>query len=287
MSTQNSKPSNKRAEENPQVTQSVGEAQKRFVDKQKESISKEAVEAINMIIEVIETLKKKDKEEALKKIEEVLGKLDVLVARDPSLALVPVDVHEQVVDFPGSVLEAIELRETAKGLLVNDKVYKARDILIPLASEIDIYITALPLATYPEAIKAIVPLIEEGKFEEAILLLTEVLNTLVVEKVVLALPILRAEHAINLAYELTKDNDNADKEELKKLLAYAEEQLLLAQVLGYIDDEEFYDEIVKEIEAVRAKLEEENKGTKGIFDLLKEKIKELIARQNKKDRENS
>jgi hypothetical protein len=275
----------KRVQENAEVTKNVGDAKQKYVEQRKEDVSVEGVEAINMIVGVIETLKEKNKEEALKKIEEVLGKLEVLVAKDPSRALVPVDVQEQIVDFPGTVDDAIKIREAAKLLLEKDQVHQARELLLPLASEIVMYITALPLVTYPEAVKAVVPLIEEEKYEEAIILLSEVLQTLVIEKVVLPLPILRAEHTINLAQELTKEDENANKEELKKLLEYAEEQLLLAQVLGYGNIEKDYADINKEIEAIKAKLEDENSNTKGIFETLKEKLNALMADQNKVKKE--
>ncbi|MGS8570856.1 YfdX family protein, partial [Salmonella enterica subsp. enterica serovar Braenderup] len=52
--------------------------------------------------------------------------------------------------------------------------------------------TNIPLASYPAAVKAVVPLIDQGKIEEAKAALQSALNTLVEERSVLPLPVLRA-----------------------------------------------------------------------------------------------
>ena len=157
---------------------------------------------------------------------------------------------------------------------------KARDIMLNLASELDIFVTALPIGTYPVAIKAIIPLIEAEKYNEAIQLLTEALETLVLEKIVLPLPIMRAEQTIKQASELTKDKEDAKKEELQELLAYAKEQLLLAQALGYGKIDEDYKPLLEEIEKIEAILKSEE-STKDIFENLKEKLSSFMASFNK------
>jgi len=273
--------SKKRMQEKKEVTQKVESAKSEYVDQQEDKVSNEAVEAINMLLDVIEHLKNRDKEEAIKTIERVLGKLEVLIARDPSLQLVPVDVKEQIIDFPGTVEDVILAKKVVKELIDNDELQAARDIMLNLASELDIYITALPIGTYPVALKAIIPQIEAEKFDEAIALLVEVLETLVVEKIVIPLPILRAEQAIERASELTKDKEHADKEELKELLAYAKEQLLLAQALGYGKVNEDYKPLLEEIEKIEKILESEE-STKNIFEELKAKLNAFLKEFNKK-----
>jgi len=269
----------KRLEENKEVTQNTNQAQQNYVDEQTDKISQEAVEAINLVVEVLDHLQKKDKEEALQAIEKALGKLEILISKDPELAAVPIDVQEQVIDFPGTVEDVIIARDLAKALLDEGEVQKARQLLQPLASELAIYITELPIAVYPEALKAIIPLIEQEKFEEAILLVQEVLKLLVVEKITIPLPILRAEYTIKLAAELA-NNDGADREQLKALLAYAKEQLLLAQVLGYGRVNEDYKDLLDEIQKIEKILEDEKQETKGIFDALLEKLSALMKRFN-------
>ncbi|NPA03456.1 MAG: YfdX family protein [Epsilonproteobacteria bacterium] len=269
-----------RLKEKQEVTQKVQQAKKDYVEKEDKKVSTEAAEAVNMVVEVIKHLQEKNKEKALETIEKVLGKLEVLIARDPSLQLVPVNVQEQVVDFPGTVDDILEIKKVVKELIDEGELQKARDIMLNLASELDIFVTALPIGTYPAAIKVIIPLIEQEKYEEAIALLVEVLETLVVEKIVIPLPILRAEQAIERASELTKDKEDANKEELKELLEYAKEQLLLAQALGYGKISEDYKPLLEEIEKIEQILDTDQ-STKNIFETLKEKLQTFMGGFNK------
>jgi tetratricopeptide (TPR) repeat protein len=274
--------SDKRLQENSEVTKKVEEQKENIIQQQDDKVSNEAVEAVNMVIDIIALLKEKKKDEAIAAIEKVLGKLEVLIAKNPELALIPVDVKEQVVDFPGTIADVEAAKKAVKELIDEGEVQAARDIMLALASELDIYITALPLATYPEALKVIIPLIEQEKYDEAIALLAKVLETLVLEKMVIPLPILRAQQTIERASELTKENDNADKEELKALLAYAKEQLLLAQALGYGKVSEDYKPLLEEIEKIEKALGEESEGTKGIFEELKAKLGTFMKSFDKK-----
>ncbi len=268
----------KRMKENQEVTKKVDAAQENYVDERVKKITEEAVNAINLVGEVVDLLDKKDKEKALETIKKAIGELEVLIARDPNLQVVPVDVKEQIIDFPGTV-DDIEVAKTEVVALIKaGEVQVARDIMLNLASELDIYVTALPIGTYPVALKAIIPLIEQEKFEEAKKLLIEALETLVVEKIVIPLPILRAEQAIIRANELA-NKENPNKDELKELLAYAKEQLELAEALGYGKKEIDYKDIYEEIK----KLEEilgSDKSTEDIFKTLKEKLSNIMAKFN-------
>ena len=270
----------KRVKEHKEVTKKVQEAKDNYIEQKDKQIANEAVDAINMVVDVIEHLKAKKKEEALSTIEKVLGKLEVLIARDPNLQLVPVNVQEQIVDFPGTLDDIAAAKKEIIRFINEAEVQKARDIMLNLASELDIFVTALPIGTYPVAIKAIIPLIEAEKYNEAIQLLTEALETLVLEKIVLPLPIMRAEQTIKQASELTKDKEDAKKEELQELLAYAKEQLLLAQALGYGKIDEDYKPLLEEIEKIEAILKSEE-STKDIFENLREKLSSFMASFNK------
>ena len=268
-----------RMKENKEVTKKVDAAQDNYVDERVKKITEEAVEAINLVSEVVDLLDKKDKEKALETIEKVLGKLEVLIARDPNLQVVPVDVKEQVIDFPGTVDDVEAAKTEVVTLIKAGEVQLARDIMLNLASELDIYVTALPIGTYPVVIKAIVPMIEQEKYEEAKKLLIEALETLVLEKIVIPLPLLRAEQTIIRANELA-NKENPNKDELKELLAYAKEQLELAEALGYgkkdIDYKDIYEEI-KKLEEILGS----DESTEDIFKTLKEKLSNIMASFNK------
>ena len=268
-----------RMKENKEVTKKVDQAQNDYVDERVKKITEEAVEAINLVGEVVDLLEKKEKDKALETIKKAIGELEVLIARDPNLQVVPVDVKEQIVDFPGTV-DDVEVAKTEVVTLIKaGEVQLARDIMLQLASELDIFVTALPIGTYPVVLKAIIPLIEQEKYEEAKKLLIEALETLVIEKIVLPLPILRAEQTIIRANELA-NKENPNKDELKELLAYAKEQLELAEALGYgrkdIDYKDLYEEIKKLEEILRS-----DKSTEDIFATLKEKLSSIMTKFNK------
>jgi len=268
-----------RMKENKEVTKKVDQAQNDYVDERVKKITEEAVEAINLVGEVVDLLEKKEKDKALETIKKAIGELEVLIARDPNLQVVPVDVKEQIVDFPGTV-DDVEVAKTEVVTLIKaGEVQLARDIMLQLASELDIFVTALPIGTYPVVLKAIIPLIEQEKYEEAKKLLIEALETLVIEKIVLPLPILRAEQTIIRANELA-NKENPNKDELKELLAYAKEQLELAEALGYgrkdIDYKDLYEEI-KKLEDILGS----DKSTEDIFATLKEKLSSIMTKFNK------
>ncbi|MEO1941556.1 MAG: YfdX family protein [Campylobacterales bacterium] len=267
--------------ETAEVTEKVQNAQEKYVDQRVDTISKEAVEVVKGITELVTELgEKKSKEELLNKIADIIGKLEVLTARDPNLRIVPVDVRQEIIDYQGTPDDVEVVKSEVVALIKNGEVQLARDLMLNLASELDIYITALPIGTYPIVLRAIVPLIEAEKYDAAQQLLEEALETLVVEKVVLPLPILRAEQAIIRASELTKDKEDANREELKKLLQFAKEQLELAQALGYGRIEEDYKELFEEIEKIEKKLAEEE-STKDIFETLKAKLIGFMGGFNK------
>jgi len=272
--------SKKRLQEKKEVTQKVANSQGNYINEQDKNVSNEAIEVVNLVISVLEKLRAKDKDEAIKTIENALGKLEVLIARDPSKELIPVDVKEQLIDFPGTLEDVVKARELVAALIDDEELQKAREILSQLASELDIYVTSLPVVAYPVALKAIIPLIEQEKFDDAVQLIIDVVDTLVVEKIVLPLPILRAEQAIIRASELTKDTEDANKDELKELLAYAKEQLTLAQALGYGKVKEDYKDLLQEIEKIENILSGDD-STQNIFEELKDKLSIFMKSFNK------
>ena len=265
--------------ESKEITQKVQEAKENYIDENVKKITKEAVDSITLIKNVIELLDKKEKDKAIEEVAKAVGKIEILIVKDPSLQLVPIDVKENIIEFP-SKLEDIETIKSKVILLIkSNEVQKARDIMLNLASELDIYITALPIGTYPVALKAIVPLIKQEKFEEAKKLLIEVINTLVVEKIVIPLPLLRAEQTIIKANELA-NKEESKKEELEELLAYAKSQLKLAEALGYGKIEVDYKDLYREIEKLE-KVFKKNGSTKDIFSTLKEKLSLIMIKFNK------
>jgi soluble cytochrome b562 len=105
--------------------------------------------------------------EALDALARATGKLEILLARDPDLALAPVDVRYITQDLYGTVDDIRAAIDQVEALLDDGEVQEARALLSSLASEFVISVRNIPLAPYPDAIKAVTPLIDKGEIEEA------------------------------------------------------------------------------------------------------------------------
>lgn len=265
-----------------EITESVqGKVQSITEDKTSENRKKiidEAVTAINETKNALAALDAKKKEEALAALAKAIGKLEIIVSREPELAFAPIDVKVTTHDLYAS-LKAIELaKKEAEDLLEDGEVQKARILLQGLASEIVISVANLPLATYPDAIKAVTPLIDENKFDEAKSALQAALNTVVITNHVIALPVIRAEHLLKEAEKLAEKEKRTEKDNklLSDLLENSRQQLEIAAALGYGDKKE-YKNFYQQIEEIQKKTDDGKYG-KGFFDKVKDSLSNFIHR---------
>ena len=185
------------------VTEVQPEVQKetdsQAADKRKQVLD-EAVSALSLTKSALAALDGKDTARALATLAEVTGKLELIVAREPTLALAGVDVRTIVHDLFANTETIEAMTDEALDALKHGEVQQARHVLALLASEIVITVTSIPLASYPAAVKAVVPLIDQGKIEEAKAALQSALSTLVEERSVLPLPVLRAKLLLKRPY---------------------------------------------------------------------------------------
>lgn len=276
------------AEEKPAVKQGVGAttasgqivrksdtgaAEKAARDEASKQLIEEAVAALEETGNAIKALQEGRKEEAIAAIERAIGKLEVVTARDPSLELAPVAVTSKVVDILATVDAIEEAKKAALKAMKNHRLQDARALVEPLASEIIIETTSIPLATYPHALKAIIPSIEQGKTDEALALIDAALGTLVVTRTIVPLPLLRIEIAMTEARKLAEKADRTKEENqrLETLLTVIEDQILLGKVLEYGGPEAF-EPFEDELKVIRARLKEGGEQ-KGLFDKLGELVK--------------
>lgn len=232
----------------------------------------EAHAALDETNSALQALEEGNSKEALEALARSAGKLELLVARDPSLALAPVDVAYTTYDIYATPEAIRAARAEAEDLLEDGKVQRARALLSGLASEIVISVTNLPLATYPDAIKAISPLIDEGKTEEAKAALHAALNTLVVTNQVIPLPILRARHLLDSAEELAMKEEVSEEEEKKigESVEGARAQLEMAELLGY-GDKKGYQKFEDQIAELETKIRGGDE-TRGVFAKLRKTL---------------
>lgn len=257
-----------------------GEVDKKVKDKAAEKhkeIVSEAVDALNETRNALKLLGEDKAKESLAALERVTGKLELILARDPELAFAPVEFNIETQDLFAN-LDTVKMAiKEAEDFLEDGEIQKARPIVASLASEIVFRTVSIPLTTYPDAIKAVAPLIDEGKFDEAKAALQAVLNTLVVTTdSVIPLPVLRAKKMLKNAEELVekKDRTAEDSKKLAKLMSEARKQLKLAELLGYGTKKSF-NPMYEQLSQIEEKITGGKSG-KGWFDNIKQQLSDLI-----------
>jgi hypothetical protein len=236
----------------------------------------EATAALRETENALGALDKGKKKDALKSLEIATGKLELILARDPKLALAPTGVSvttQQILASPDEVKKA---RKAAQKLLDDGDVQEARRLLSSLASETIISVTNIPLATYPAAIKDAVRLIDQEKVEEAKRVLQTAMSTLAITNTVIPLPVVDAQQILKTAESLAekKERKAEDNEQLSKLLKEARTQLEFAQVLGYGKKKDFKD-LYAQLDEIEKNTDDGKSGT-GFFAKIKTSISELL-----------
>ena len=254
--------------------QAQEEVQEQSVEKQKEIVA-EAVTALDETYKALELLSQSNPKEALAAVEKATGKLEIILAREPGLALAPVAVSTRTHDLIVDPNDVEKLVKESRALLEEGKVQAARKILAGLASETVISTTSIPLGTYPDALKLAAKQIDDGKPDEAALVLSEALSTQVVTDVLIPLPLARARLALVEAEMLAEKPKRTPKEEayLIKHLDSAEKSARLAKALGYGTKADFK-LFFNEIEELREKTANGKSG-EGFFDKIKKALKSL------------
>ena len=241
---------------------------KKVSEKRKEVIS-EAVDTLRETQDALKQLDDGKTKDSLASLERATGKLEIVLARDPKLALVPIDVRVASSDLYASVDTVKNAKREAESLLLQGRLQEARAILLHLTSEAVVSTTNLPMATYPAALKRAAKLIDENKSTEAKDVLQTALDTLVVTNVVIPLPVVRAQAALAKADTIAKTSNRSAQQnkELNDLVNAADINIKFAEALGYGKKADF-DAFHKEVEAIRAKTGNGKSGM-GFFDQIK------------------
>lgn len=270
---------------NPQSRSSTAEGvQSQVESKQAEKATQlrkkllaEAALAIDDTKKALAFLDKKNSKEALAALERVTGKLELIISREPGLALAPIDMNVAVQDLLADPDTVKVILKEARDLLGDGEVQKARPLLANLSSEMVFSTINIPLATYPQAIKAVGRLIDENKLNEAKTALEAALSTLVVTDVIIPLPVVRAELLLKEAEKLAEKSSRSEKdnESLSNHLSEARKQVRLAEVLGY-GQKKNYKPIYEQIDQIEKK-SRGGKSARGWFDNIKKKVSELFG----------
>lgn len=258
------------AQAQPQVEKQRQEAQQQA----EKSVDKDAVAAIEETRKTIQAIAGGKMDEALAAIERATGKINILVARNPTAALIPVSAEVEVIDLAPADVKAIKSIAKAAERAVDDKDYPlGRVLLRSLTSEIRSRTYNLPLATYPNALKEAARLLDQKKSQEASSVLLTALNTLVVIDLVTPLPLRLAEAFILDAQAQREKDKNASLQ----LLAVATGELERAKELGYAGKDPEYESLKQAINDLEKQLKG-NENTTSAFAQLKDKVSGFFRR---------
>ena len=257
------------------------ESQRRDAEQQaQKTIDQEAAAAIAETQNALRSIAANNTAEALAAVERATGKIDILLARNPATALIPVGFEVEVLDAAPVDTKIIQERVSAveKALVAHD--YPTMRVLLhSLASEIHTRTYNLPLETYPTALKEAARLMDQKKNDEAQDILQTALNTLVIVDRVKPIPVVLAQAAVIKAEEI----GNKNKDEAQRLLEFARNELERAKLLGYMSNDPDYAALSQDITEIETQIKG-NGDTASIFSRLKEKIAAFFKRQSETER---
>ncbi len=245
--------------------------------KERSHIMDDAVTALNDTQAALRALEAGKKAKSLDLLATAVGKLEIVTTAHPDLALAPVDVNVIVRSYPGDVKDIEKAKNVASNMLDDGRIQDARYLLDSLASEVDVRVTNIPLATYPDAIKKIVPLIDKGKAKEAIRDLQQTLSTLMVTDHITPLPVLHAQDLLAHARKTVGNQKSIEKKDMESVRGFlndAKLDLAKAKALGYLD-KKVYLAMLKDVHSLEKKLSKHN-DTRGLLDALKKKVDDFL-----------
>lgn len=276
---------------NEAVSEPVQDEATAQVDERRKAILEDATRALEESEAAVQALDEGDTQAALDALAVATGKLQSVVARDPDLALAPVDVRLLRRDLLADVQTIEAAREVIEDLVGDGRLQEARPLMREFASELIVETTNLPLATYTDALLRATAQIDAGEVETAKQTLATALGTVVVTEDVIALPVLRAQLLIDAAENAlgadegtaaeTDATDSASTEieradeagaenteplEPGELVEAARNQLKIAEALGYGDEDDF-EELHENLDELDEKIDAEQ-DSGGIFDRI-------------------
>jgi hypothetical protein len=239
-----------------------------------QTLNQDAIAAVQQTEKAIQAISQNKRDDALAAIEQATGKISILLARNPTSALIPVDVQVVAIEAAPEDIKAIDQRiQQATDAMKQKDLPVARLLLASLVSELRIQTTNLPLATYPGALQQAARLLDQGKNQDAGKVLLTALNTLTFVDHIIPLPLILAQAAIDQANAQRQNKDVA-----QTLLQTARNELNRSKHLGYMTDDSEYKALDDEI----SNLQKQIKGpsdTTALFSHLRDRIAAFIKRQ--------
>lgn len=239
------------------------------------TLDKDAIAAIEQAAQAIDSITAGKTADALKGIEEATGKVNIVLARNPELALIPVSVEALIIDTaPRDIGDIEKLADAVDAAISLDDFPTARALLGALRSEVRIRTYNLPLGIYPTALQEAARLLDKNSQAASIALLAA-LNSLVTVDQVTPLPLLVAQEAINQAQTSAQKDKNA----AQKVVETAEFELNRAMALGYAAQDPEYAALKDDISKLKKQLKG-SEDTTSAFSRLKERLEAFLKRKS-------
>jgi hypothetical protein len=240
-------------------------------------IDPEALAAIIETQKAIEAIRAGKKNEGLTSIETAIGRIDILLARNPTTALIPVEYQVTVFDTAPDDIDSIrDLGVATDGAVELGNYPAARALLYGLMSEIRIHLQNLPLGSYPAALSSAASLLEQNKAQDAADTLETALSTLVITDRAIPIPMLLAREAVAEAHSQREQ----DKERSSRLVEAARRQLLRARELGYAIGDPDYQRLNDELSDLQKQLKA-NENTESVFNRIRQRLASFLDRQSR------
>ncbi len=258
------------------------------VAREREALVQEAVAALEEARAVLELLDGGPErlDEIYAKLRSALGRLDLVIAREPGLAFAPVEVRPILVEFGGSLETVRETRRVIEEMVEEGRLQPARRALRSFAEEIVVRVLSVPLVAHRDALLLTARLVDRGRFDEARAVLEGALAALVAEDRILPLPfLLAAEYGTQLERllrtgrtlteaqreEAARSADDGKVEETRApevLLDELERLLRRAEAFGYLTGEEL-EALTERLEEIRAGLEDRETAADRVAALVR------------------
>jgi hypothetical protein len=275
---------------NPQSQQEIEQERQKATNEAQSSLDQDAIAALEETRNAINAIDRENTQETIQALERATGKLDILLARYPELALVPVSTQITIIDLAPRDFDLIEpIRDEAKRAVNEEDFPTGRALLHNLVSEIRTSTVNLPLETYPDAMKESARLLHQGRTDEARAVMQLALSTLVVTEQSRPIPLINALTELAAAMALAaqgqdqQNQDQQNRDQVLRLLEDARTQLKLARELGYARRDPEYKELDRAIRDIERQIRAKEK-TESPFAKLREKFSSFFNRVSRVNR---
>ncbi|MDB5333019.1 MAG: hypothetical protein JWP03_4170 [Phycisphaerales bacterium] len=238
------------------------------------TIDREAAMALDETRKALRFIAEGKTADAMAAIERAAGTIDVLVARNPDTALLPVDASAEIIDTAPDDLGSIrDISAAASGAMLANDYPLTRLLLGMLISEIRVRTFHLPIGAYPAALREAARLLDRNQTDEARGMLQAAIGSIVVIDRIIPLPLVMARLAINTAESLR----DQDRDAARRFLSLARTELDRAVELGYSESDDEYRELGKSVSDLEKQLRG-NENTSSAFAGIKQKFENFMKR---------